>query len=127
LNNIIFSADSHNGAHKMPRSDPGHTCSGSADEFVGMASYRSEMKQTIALQNIRVAGMNDEALLDNSGSVPNLRFVARKVRMASEYYVEATAPGRVKYRIGPFKLRARAKEWIAVRSSHWLPDKVSLL
>jgi len=40
--------------------------------------------------------------------------------MASEYYVEAIAPGHAKHRIGPFKRRAQAWEWISLHSTDWL-------
>ena len=70
--------------------------------------------------------MSTEALETSAGLVSNLTFVARKVRMASEYYVEAKASGRVKYRICSFKLRALAKEWIEVHSADWRAANGSL-
>ena len=69
--------------------------------------------------------MSVEIRLENSSLIPNTRFTARKVRMASEYYVDATVPGRLKYRIGPFKQRTQAREWISLHSTDWLSKNYS--
>ena len=47
------------------------------------------------------------------------KFKARKVRMAREYYVEAIGPDGLKHRVGLFKRRSIAKEWIAQHASEW--------
>jgi hypothetical protein len=52
-----------------------------------------------------------------------LQFAVRKVRMAREFYIEATAPGHAKYRIGSFKIRGRAQDWIKAHAAHWRPDQ----
>jgi hypothetical protein len=50
-------------------------------------------------------------------------FAARKVRLGREFYVEATAPDRRKYRIGSFKFRTRAQDWIKTHAARWRPDQ----
>jgi hypothetical protein len=71
--------------------------------------------------------MSSEPSSDDAVAVPNIKFVARKVRMANEYYVEASAPGRLTHRIGPFKLRASAKQWIRDQRTRWLLESGKLL
>ena len=69
--------------------------------------------------------MNTEPLPNRAGAASSITFAARKVRMAREYYVEATAPDRAKYRIGCFKVRAAALEWIEAHAANWMPEQAN--
>ena len=61
--------------------------------------------------------MDTDPLPDRAEPDSSIAFAARKVRMAREYYVEAVAPGGAKYRIGCFKVRAAAMEWIETHAA----------
>ena len=69
--------------------------------------------------------MDTEALANRAGPVSSITFAARKVRMAREYYVEATASDRAKYRIGCFKVRAAAQEWIETHAASLKPERAN--
>jgi hypothetical protein len=53
----------------------------------------------------------------------SFKFAARKVRLGREFYVEAVAPDRRTYRIGSFKFRGRAQDWIKAHATSWRPDQ----
>jgi len=67
--------------------------------------------------------MDTEPLASRARPASSNTFATRKVRMAREYYVEATAPDGAKYRIGCFKVRAAAVEWIETRAASWMPEQ----
>lgn len=48
-------------------------------------------------------------------------FASRKVRLGREYYVEARTPDGTRHRIGLFKFRVRADDWIAEHAANWAP------
>ena len=49
-------------------------------------------------------------------------FASRKVRMGREYYVEARTADGTRHRIGSFKFRGRANDWIAQHAANWSPE-----
>jgi hypothetical protein len=51
-----------------------------------------------------------------------ITFASRTVRLGREYYVAAYVAGGARYRIGLFKFRIRADDWIAQHSTKWMPD-----
>ncbi len=69
--------------------------------------------------------MHTDPLPDRAEPNSSIAFAARKVRMAREYYVEAVAPGGAKYRIGCFKVRAAAMEWIETHAANWMPEQAN--
>ncbi len=118
---MIFKIGVQNNVREAIHPEGRRTGSESSNVSNGGAYYSSSAG-TIATNRSNVADMNAKSLLDSTDMASNITFVARKVRLASEYYVEVSVPGRLKYRIGSFKLRARAKEWITVHSTQWLPE-----
>ena len=52
----------------------------------------------------------------------NIVFASRKVRMGREYYVQARTADGTRHRIGRFKFRGRANDWIAQHAATWSPD-----
>jgi hypothetical protein len=79
----------------------------------------------IAFRRTEVDSMDTELLPNRAGPASNITFAARKVRMAREYYVEATARDQAKYRIGSFKVRAGALEWIETHAANWKPEQAN--
>jgi hypothetical protein len=53
-------------------------------------------------------------------------FSARKVVMSRKYFVEAVTPHGEKRKIGPFRYRSRAEDWIERNASTWSPDDTEL-
>jgi len=70
--------------------------------------------------------MTTEFLRDAQEPPASFKFAARKVRLGREFYVEATAPDRKTYRIGSFKFRGRAQDWIKAHAATWRPDQTNL-
>jgi len=66
--------------------------------------------------------MSTEFAPDVQESPKGFKFAARKVRLGREFYVEAMAPDRRRYRIGSFKFRGRAQDWIVAHAAAWQPE-----
>jgi hypothetical protein len=49
-------------------------------------------------------------------------FASRKYRLGRDYYVEACAADGARHRIGSFKFRVRADDWIAQHAADWTSE-----
>jgi len=70
--------------------------------------------------------MTDEISRDAQRPPTGFKFAARKVQLGRGFYVEATAPDRRMSRIGSFKFRGRAQDWIKAYAANWRPDQMNL-
>ena len=54
-----------------------------------------------------------------------IKFFSRKVRLGREYYVDAVMADGTHHRIGSFKFRARADDWIRLHAADWQPEQAA--
>jgi hypothetical protein len=59
--------------------------------------------------------------------INGMTFSARKVVMSREYFVQAVTPDGTKCKIGPFKYKGRAQDWIERHASTWSPGETNTL
>ena len=69
--------------------------------------------------------MTAEISRDAQGPPTGFKFTVRKVRLGRGFYVEATAPDRRTSRIGSFKSRGRAQDWIKAYAANWRPGQTN--